>query len=204
MPPLSPEHRAKISAAMKGRKQSPEHLAALSAARRGKVSPAQLDALEKARAGYTEESRRKHSATMSVKMKGAPRTKAQEEAFNAARAKAHAKILREGRPEGPLKYGLFALVGEQLRERDGDLCQLCLTRIDFDVPPREPMARSVDHINPRNNGGPDELFNLWLAHLVCNQRKGSRYIGRADGTRDPRRHSWSEVFRQHFSKDGSL
>ena len=204
MPPLSPEHRAKISAAMKGRKQSPEHLAALSAVRRGKVSPAQLEALERARASYTEDSRRKHSATMSAKMKGAPRTKAQQEAFNTARAKAHAKILRGDYPEGPLKYGLFALVGEQLRERDGDLCQLCLTRIDFDVPHREPMSRSVDHINPRNNGGSDELFNLWLAHLVCNQRKGSRYVGRADGTRDPRRHSWSEVFRQHSSKEGSL
>lgn len=83
--------------------------------------------------------------------------------------------------------GSFAEVGLALRERDGDLCQLCLALIDFDLPVRSPMARSVDHIVPARAGGSDDLNNLWLAHTVCNQRKGSRHIGRPDGSTDVRK-----------------
>jgi 5-methylcytosine-specific restriction endonuclease McrA len=82
--------------------------------------------------------------------------------------------------------GLYHAVGLALRERDGDLCQLCLSLIDFDLPIRTPGSRTVDHVLPVRAGGTDEPDNLWLAHLVCNQRKGARYVGRPDGTRDVR------------------
>jgi len=64
-----------------------------------------------------------------------------------------------------------------LRERDGDECRLCCELIDFTVPHPDPLSRSVDHIVPRAHGGKDELDNYQLAHLICNQRKGSRVPG---------------------------
>lgn len=197
---LTPEHRAKISASMRGKKQSPEHIAALSLVRKGKSTPAMRAALERARSGYNEESRKKQSKTMSEKMKGAPRSEAQKKAFDEARKKAHSAILRGEAPPRTPKFGLYATMGSQLRERDGDLCQLCLKRIDFDIPARDPMSRSVDHINPRSNGGSDDPNNLWLTHLVCNQRKGSRYVGRQNGSTDIRRHSGAD---QTISKEGT-
>lgn len=83
--------------------------------------------------------------------------------------------------------GVFALFGKDLRRRDGDLCQLCLEPIDFTLPWSSPLGRSVDHIIPSSMGGPDELFNMWLAHRGCNSRKRHFYIGRVDGTFDVRR-----------------
>lgn len=94
-------------------------------------------------------------------------------------------MLKRGISE-PAGVGLFAYVGETLRNQDGDLCQLCLKPIDFTLPIRTPMSRSVDHIVPSYAGGSDDLTNLWLAHLVCNQKKGARYVGREDGSDDRR------------------
>lgn len=82
--------------------------------------------------------------------------------------------------------GYFFHVGSDLRARDGDRCQLCLEPIDFSLPPRKKMSPSVDHIVPRIMGGPDDMFNLWLAHFGCNVRKKDCYIGRQDGTTDVR------------------
>ena len=96
-------------------------------------------------------------------------------------------------PEGEAAFvrfvssgGMWLSVGEDLRERDGDLCQLCLEPVDFDLPIRTPMSRTVDHIVPTRAGGSDEMDNLWVAHMLCNQHKGARHLGRPDGTTDVR------------------
>lgn len=77
----------------------------------------------------------------------------------------------------------------ELRRRDGDLCQLCLATIDFALTKKTGggMNPVVDHIVPKRHGGGDESRNLWLAHDICNTRKGPHYIGREDRTTDIRR-----------------
>lgn len=148
-------------------------------------SPAQLAALAKARtAAKKPEAVAKQAESLSKTMRGKPRTPAQVEVLNSARAKAHAGMI--GNAYGGFR-GSFAEFGPDLRERDGDLCQLCLEIIDFDLPVRSQLSRSVDHIIPVRAGGSDDMNNLWLAHTVCNQRNGSRHIGRPDGTTDPRK-----------------
>lgn len=83
--------------------------------------------------------------------------------------------------------------GEMLRERDGDSCQLCMDLIDFDLPLRDldtgewnGAKASVDHIIPKSwfpeELDPDDISNLWLAHLWCNLSKGRSFVGRFDGT----------------------
>lgn len=187
---LSAETRAKISASNSGKPKSPEHRAALKASWAGRTpTEAQKAAVVAARAAHTDASRAKQAASLSRTMKGRARTPAQEAAFAAARAKAHDNMI--GNTYGGFR-GSFAEVGDVLHERDGDLCQLCLLPIDFSLPARTPMSRSVDHITPARAGGTDDLDNLWLSHLVCNQRKGARRIGRADGSTDVRKErSWS-------------
>ena len=75
----------------------------------------------------------------------------------------------------------YRSIVDQLRERDGDECQLCLGAegpLKFSKHPsltvRDPLVRSVDHVVPQSLGGGDELENLRLAHFVCNARRGNR------------------------------
>ena len=50
--------------------------------------------------------------------------------------------------------------------RDGGICQLCGLPI---VPDAEQIWHgSLDHIIPQSKGGPDELWNLRLTHVICN------------------------------------
>ena len=171
----------------KGQTMSPEYRAALSKVRKGKpATPGVLAALVKGRAAASNPvSRAKQAASLSLTMKGRERSPSQIAVFDVARDKAHSLMLGNVSP-GLGMVGLYATLGASLRERDGDLCQLCLTPIDFDLPLRTPWSRSVDHIIPTRAGGNDELENLWLSHTVCNQRKGARHHGRADGSTDAR------------------
>lgn len=63
------------------------------------------------------------------------------------------------------------VVRAALRTRDGDACWVCGRPTRRDVPPTHPDAETIDHIIERHRGGPDELRNLALAHLRCNQRR---------------------------------
>lgn len=58
------------------------------------------------------------------------------------------------------------LIRNFLAKRDGDVCGLC-----GDPLGNRPYA--FDHKAPIRHGGPDDLDNLQLTHLRCNQSKGS-------------------------------
>lgn len=100
----------------------------------------------------------------------------------------HGSVPEENRAPRIDRRGLLAIFGEDLRKRDGDLCQLCGVTIDFEIKDvREPSRGSVDHIIPRSWGGKDELDNYWLAHWWCNSNKSAYFSGRFDGSTDIRR-----------------
>jgi len=49
-----------------------------------------------------------------------------------------------------------------------DYCWRCGQYVDPALPYNHPQARSVDHVLPRQLGGPDERDNVRLAHRACN------------------------------------
>lgn len=63
---------------------------------------------------------------------------------------------------------------KQVLDRDGWICQLCLTPIDWNLTGRSRYAPAVDHIVPLNRGGAHTLDNVWAAHSGCNARKRDR------------------------------
>lgn len=181
MPPMSDETKAKIAASNTGRTHTLESRMKMSASQKGH--------------SVSEETRAKMSASHTGKVKSAETRANISEALRGVCSpakKAHLDRIRQPKknPELPskkFKSGAWGVFGEQLRVRDGDLCQLCLTTINFELPALDPMARSVDHITPTYLGGSDEIDNLWIAHRICNQKKGPNYVGRTDGTVDVRR-----------------
>ena len=64
-----------------------------------------------------------------------------------------------------------------LASSDVPICALCGKPIDKRLKFPHPLSASVDHIIPIAKGGhPSDLSNLQLAHLICNQQKGSRQV----------------------------
>jgi len=63
----------------------------------------------------------------------------------------------------PLGVGVRRLV----IDRDGYVCGLCGKTV-------EPNDVHIDHIRPRARGGTDDVWNLQVAHSLCNMRKGAR------------------------------
>lgn len=61
-------------------------------------------------------------------------------------------------------------------ERDGYICQLCFTPINWTLTGRHPMAPSLDHVVPLNKGGEHTLANTWTVHFACNASKGDRDV----------------------------
>jgi hypothetical protein len=59
----------------------------------------------------------------------------------------------------------------EVAQRDGLNCQLCGESLDLRSRWPAPTSVSVDHVLPRSRGGTDDLTNLQLTHLLCNQRK---------------------------------
>ena len=56
-----------------------------------------------------------------------------------------------------------------LRNRDGDICGICGSRLSSFG------DTHIDHIRPVSRGGGNELGNLRLTHARCNLRRGNRY-----------------------------
>lgn len=66
---------------------------------------------------------------------------------------------------------------EEILDRDGWVCQLCLAPIDWNLTGRGRFAPAVDHIVPLNRGGAHTRENVWAAHSGCNARKQDREVG---------------------------
>lgn len=61
-------------------------------------------------------------------------------------------------------------------ERDGWICQLCMLPVDPQLSHPDPLSRSLDHIRPIALGGSHTRVNVQLAHLLCNLRKGAKFV----------------------------
>lgn len=76
---------------------------------------------------------------------------------------------RGGRPYERLKKEIYKRV----------ICWICGKPVDYTVPPRHPMAPSVDHRVPLHppdgspGGHPTDPRNAELAHYGCNSRRGN-------------------------------
>jgi len=85
-----------------------------------------------------------------------------------------------------------------VQRRAGGVCEYC------HLPPEaSPLPHQVDHIIGRQHQGSDDLDNLCLSCIRCNQKKGPNIasidpeIDRVVPLFHPRRHRWPE----HFSLD---
>lgn len=63
-----------------------------------------------------------------------------------------------------------------LKERDGDCCIHCQRVMVFGLPPFSDHAVTVEHIIPKARGGTSRMFNLSLAHRICNIKRGQKFI----------------------------
>lgn len=63
---------------------------------------------------------------------------------------------------------------EEILNRDGWICQLCLAPIDWRLSGRSRFAPAVDHIIPLNHGGEHSRSNVQAAHSGCNASKQDR------------------------------
>lgn len=70
--------------------------------------------------------------------------------------------------------GVEVFTRTEIFDRDGWICQLCLTPIDWNLSGRGRWAPALDHIVPLKWGGKHVRANVWAAHSGCNARKSDR------------------------------
>jgi hypothetical protein len=59
--------------------------------------------------------------------------------------------------------------------RDEWRCGICRKFVDNTLQYPDPMSPSLDHILQVWQGGGNDLPNLRLAHLICNQRRPRKF-----------------------------
>lgn len=78
----------------------------------------------------------------------------------------YAKRLARGR--------LISALTDAVLDRDGPNCRYCKIETSTSGPAWQ--RRTVDHIIPTSQGGPDTIENLWIACAQCNSRRGNRPV----------------------------
>lgn len=63
---------------------------------------------------------------------------------------------------------------EEIFDRDGWICQLCLGPIDWNLSGRGRFSPALDHIVPLARGGAHVRENVQASHAGCNARKRDR------------------------------
>lgn len=58
------------------------------------------------------------------------------------------------------------------------VCAICGMPLDNTLKFPHPLSTSIDHIIPVSKGGRSTLDNLQATHLVCNQEKGKKILGK--------------------------
>ena len=58
--------------------------------------------------------------------------------------------------------------------RNKGVCQLCNEYVYLNIDYPDPMSASIDHILPVSKGGTHALYNLQLAHWICNIKRGNK------------------------------
>jgi len=91
------------------------------------------------------------------------------EAYNRRNAERRAR-------ERGARVGGERFTREQVFDRDGWICQLCLAPIDWNRTGRDPLAPSLDHVVPLDRGGTHTLDNVQAAHFACNCSKQNREV----------------------------
>lgn len=64
--------------------------------------------------------------------------------------------------------------------QDQPPCHICHEPINYDAHYLDPLSFTIDHIQPRNRGGPDTLDNLAAAHRKCNRDKSDKVAAGVD------------------------
>jgi 5-methylcytosine-specific restriction endonuclease McrA len=89
-----------------------------------------------------------------------------------------------------------ASLRRRVREQAGHRCEYCRVHQEDD-----PLfSFHIDHLQPRQHGGGDELGNLALARYHCNRHKGPNLTaidpdsGKTTRLFNPRRDSWNAAF----------
>lgn len=96
---------------------------------------------------------------------------------------------------------ISAATRRRVRERAAERCEYCRTR-----QADEPFIRyQIEHVIPKQHGGPDDERNLALACPQCNLHKGPNLsgidplTGTIESLFNPRQQAWHE----HFEMRGS-
>lgn len=71
------------------------------------------------------------------------------------------------------------VVSLRVYERDRWLCGICGSEIGIGLRFPHPQSASLDHIIPLARGGMHSYANVQAAHLLCNTKKGARYVPEA-------------------------
>ena len=83
---------------------------------------------------------------------------------------------RRARERGAVIDNASTFTRTDVFDRDGYICQLCFTPINWTLTGRHPMAPSLDHVVPLNKGGEHTLANTWTVHFACNASKSDRDV----------------------------
>jgi HNH endonuclease len=94
-----------------------------------------------------------------------------------------------------MAHNLPDIIKDQIRQRANGLCEYCHALEEWQY-----VRFTIDHIQPRSQGGSDDLNNLALACFHCNRKKYDKTseidpeTGIESQLFNPRRNLWAEHF----------